>query len=258
MIKVGGNELDQPDFRDELASVLIGQDGPVVLIHGGGKAVDELHAQFDLQSIKIRGMRYTDSETLRITMMVLCGWVNKTLVASLITAGIDAVGLSGVDGGLIRVQKMEDAEDDLGLVGEVVSVRADLLEALLDQGLLPVVAPISLGIDGRIYNVNADQAAGAIALALHADSLDFVSSVPGVVREGMVASHLHVSEVKHLITSEEINGGMIPKVTAALQALRRGIPRVRIVDLDGLKLTGGTTFTVDLSQNLPSHSEEKQ
>ncbi len=234
---------------DDLARLLVDQAGPVVLVHGGGQAVDELQAQLGLAPLKVQGMRCTDRETLRITTMVLCGWVSKQIIASLITAGVDAVGLSGVDGGLIRVQKMDHGEVDLGLVGEVVSVRTGFLEDLLEGGIMPVVSPISLGLDGRIYNVNADQVASAIALAMHADALAFVSNVPGVLQHGVVRPHLDIAEAENLVAAGEINGGMVPKVKAALYALQQGVPQVRITDLAGLEHPGGTTLTAHSERN---------
>jgi acetylglutamate kinase len=180
--------------------------------------------------------------------MVLCGWVSKQLVASLIAGGVDAIGMSGVDGGLIRVRKLEHPEADLGMVGEIVSVRCRLLQVMIGQGIMPVVSPISLGIDGRIYNVNADLVASAIALALNADALEFVSNVPGVLQDGIVTPHLDSTEAAHLIAAGEINGGMIPKVNAALHALQQGVPRVRITDLTGLEQSGGTTLTASLER----------
>ena len=249
VIKIGGNEIDKPGFKAELARVLVGHVEPVVLVHGGGKAVDESLAQLGLNPLKIQGMRCTNSDTLRVTLMVLCGWVNKQIVASLITRGVDAIGMSGVDGGLIRVWKLELAEVDLGMVGEVVSVRSGFLEALLEKGTMPVVAPISLGVDGLIYNVNADHVASAIALAMRADALDFISNVPGVLQDGIVTPHLDTDEAEHLIAAGEINGGMIPKVNAALHALRQGVPQVRITDLAGLEQPGGTTLTANSKRN---------
>ena len=245
VIKIGGNEIDQPGFRAELARVLVDRVEPVVLVHGGGKAVDELQGQLGIKPLKVQGMRCTDSDTLRATLMVLCGWVNKQLVASLIAGGVDAIGMSGVDGGLIKVRKLEHPEVDLGMVGEIVSVRCRFLQIIIDQGIVPVVSPISLGIDSRIYNVNADQVASAIALAVNAEALEFVSNVPGVLQDGIVTPHLNTTEAEKLIDAGEINGGMVPKVTAALHALQQGVPQVRITDLAGLEQQGGTTLTVN-------------
>lgn len=249
VIKVGGNEIDQPGFRAELARVLADFVGPVVLVHGGGKAVDELQGQLGIKPLKVQGMRCTNSDTLRATLMVLCGWVNKQLVASLIAGGVDALGMSGVDGGLIRVRKLEHPQADLGRVGEIVSVRGHFLQALVDQAIVPVVSPISLGIDDRIYNVNADQVASAIAMALNAEVLEFVSNVPGIMQDGIVTPHLNTTEAEKLIDAGKINGGMVPKVTAALHALKQGVPQIRITDLAGLEQQGGTTLTANSERN---------
>jgi acetylglutamate kinase len=131
---------------------------------------------------------------------------------------------------------------DLGLVGEIVRVRAEVLRALLADGVTPVVSPISLGLDGRTYNVNADVAAGVVAQALAAEALDFVSNVPGVVRDGQVLPRLTAAEAEQLIEAGVIRDGMVPKVRAALTALAQGVRRARIVDLDGLAAGGGTVF----------------
>jgi acetylglutamate kinase len=245
LLKIGGNELGQTSFNTKLAHAIACLGEPAVIVHGGGKAVDEVQRRFGLKPVKVEGMRITDSEALRVVIMVLCGLVSKQLVAALIVGGVDAVGLSGVDSGLLRVRKLNHPEVDLGFVGEIVSVRAEFVRALLREGTIPVISPISLGLDGEIYNVNADQAASAIALALDVDTLDFVSNVPGVLVDGKVLPYLQASEAGQMITSGEIHSGMVPKVHAALQALHKGVPKVRIVDLDGLNSTGGTTFTDD-------------
>jgi acetylglutamate kinase len=252
VIKIGGNELDKPDFMSTFANVLHDMAEPTVVVHGGGKAVDELQHQLGQKTVKIQGMRRTDADTLRTALMVLCGLVGKQLAAALLNAGVDAVSMCGVDGGLLRVKKLEIPEGDLAFVGEITSVRDDLLTNWLQQGITPVISPISLGMDGQIYNVNADQAASAIAVAIQADDIDFVSNVPGVLVDEDILASLTQSEAGALISSGAINGGMVPKVQAALEVSKKGIPNVRIVDLAGLKQDGGTTFTLPESQ--PSHS----
>jgi len=159
LIKIGGNELAQTGFKHELARAITTFTEPVVIVHGGGKEVDDVLTRFGLKPVKIQGVRRTDADALRVAIMVLCGLVSKQLVATLLAGGVDAVGLSGVDGGLLRVRKLENPEFDLGFVGEIVSVRVELILALLRGGTTPVISPISLGTDGQIYNVNADQAA---------------------------------------------------------------------------------------------------
>lgn len=244
VIKIGGNELDKPDFMPTLAKVLHDMAEPSVVVHGGGKAVDELQQRLGQKTVKIQGMRRTDAETLRTALMVLCGLVGKQLAAALLSAGVDAVSICGVDGGLMRVKKLEIPEGDLAFVGEIISVRAELLNNLLEQGITPVIAPISLGMDGQIYNVNADQAASAIAVAIQAEHIDFVSNVPGLLFDQDILARITLDEAGELLSSGVISGGMVPKVQAALEVSRKGIPNVRIVDLEGLKQGGGTTFTL--------------
>jgi len=253
VIKIGGNELDKADFMPTFANVLHDMAEPTVVVHGGGKAVDELQQRLGQETVKIQGMRRTDADTLRTALMVLCGLVGKQLAAALLNAGVDAVSVCGVDGGLLRVQKLEIPEGDLAFVGEIVSVRDNLLKKWLDQGITPVVAPISLGMDGQIYNVNADQAASAIAVSIQADYIDFVSNVPGVLVDQNILTSLTQNEAGEMITSGAISGGMVPKVQAALEVLEKGIPNVRIVDLTGFQQGGGTTFT--LPESHPSDSK---
>lgn len=249
VIKIGGNELDKTDFMPNFAQVLRDMEESTVVVHGGGKAVDKLQQRLGQETVKIQGMRRTDSDTLHSALMVLCGLVGKQLAAALLNAGVDSVSLCGVDGGLLRVKKLEIPDGDLGFVGEIISVRAELLTGLLAQGITPVIAPISLGKDGQIYNVNADQAASAIAVAIQAKHIDFVSNVPGVMVDEEILACLTQNEAGQLIASGAINGGMVPKVQAALDVSRKGIPNVRIVDLAGLEQGGGTTFTIPDSRS---------
>ena len=245
VIKIGGNEMNTPGFLQELAAQLarLAAAGPLVVGHGGGQDIAALQARLGLEPVKVDGLRVTDAESLAVAQMVLSGHTNKHVVRTLLAAGLDAVGLSGVDGGLLRCRKKAHPTVDLGLVGEVTSVRAGLLDKLIEAGLVPVVSPISLGEDGQIYNVNADEAAGAIAAALAAAALDFVSNVPGVLAKGDLLRELGAAAAEALIADGTVSGGMIPKVRTALDALDRGIPRVRIVNLAGLGAGGGTIFS---------------
>ncbi|MDX1413461.1 MAG: acetylglutamate kinase [Candidatus Promineifilaceae bacterium] len=249
VLKVGGNELSDSQFVDHLAAnikQIIGEsEGPLIIVHGGGRAIAEMQAQLGLDTVKIDGLRVTDTESLAVAQMVLSGHSNKILVKALLARGIDAVGLSGVDGSLLRCVKKHYPTADLGLVGEVVQVRTDLLARLAGIGLTIVLSPISLGQDGLTYNVNADEAAGAVALAVAAEQLDFISNVPGVLREGELVKRLTAAETEDLIDKGIIVGGMIPKVRAALQAIEQGVRQTRIVDLAGLTRDGGTIFVSD-------------
>lgn len=245
VIKIGGNELNAPGFLEalgeQLARLAAAHPGGLIVVHGGGQDIATLQSRLGLAEVKVDGLRVTDAESLAAAQMVLSGHTNKAIVRALLAAGLDALGISGVDGGLLRCRKKAHSTADLGLVGEIVSVRADLLAQLVALGLAPVVSPISLGLDGQTYNVNADEAAGAIAAATHAGELDFVSNVPGVLVDGQVVDRLTEDEAEQLIGQGVVAGGMIPKVRTALAAVAQGVPDVRIVNLDGLA-GGGTHF----------------
>jgi len=238
VIKVGGNDLAKLGFIEGLAEAVarLAQSQPCILIHGGGRTVDVLLDRLHIEPQYVDGQRVTDEATLTVVEMVLTGQVNKQLVRALLDAGVDAIGLSGVDRGLLRVEAWSAA---LGRVGRITSVRGEVLTELCEKGVIPVISPISLGPEGS-YNVNADHAAGAIAAAVKAHSATFVSNVPGVLMDGLVAPKLTSGDIKRLIAENVINGGMIPKVNAALDALQSGVNAVVITDLDGLCNGTGT------------------
>lgn len=246
VVKIGGNEMNTPGFLEELArqmgGLLASTGEPLVVVHGGGQEIATLQSRLGIEPVKIDGLRVTDAESLAVAQMVLSGHTNKAIVKAFLAAGLDAVGFSGVDGGLLRCRKKHHPNADLGLVGEIVSVRSAFLNHFAMQGIIPIISPISLGEDGQTYNVNADEAAGAIAQAIAADSLDFVSNVPGVLQGEHLLAHLTSMQANALIDQGVVSGGMIPKVRTALEALDRGVPRVRIVNLSGLSRGGGTVF----------------
>jgi len=244
--KIGGNELNVPGFLEELADIhhgLTRMGGWAVIVHGGGQDIAALQNRLGIEPIKVDGLRVTDAASLNVAEMVLSGHTNKQIVRALLAAGLDAVGLSGVDGRLLTARKKQHPTVDLGQVGEITAVRIPLLQRLLQVGIIPVISPISLSENGLTYNVNADEAAGAIAAALGANSLDLVSNVPGVLAGGVLLHHLSLEAAEALIRDGVISGGMIPKVRAALDALERGVTQVRIVDLSGLREGGGTVFS---------------
>lgn len=245
LIKVGGNELGDQDYLGSLAKSILDMKEPVIIVHGGGEAVTTMQRRLGQEPSKVDGLRVTDAETLELSQMVLSGYANKAIVAALVSAGINALGLSGVDGGLLRCEKKQHPTHDLGFVGQIVSVRFELLVGLLDMGLVPVVSPISLGLDGQVYNVNADEAAGAIAASLQVKTLNFISNVPAVLDgENQPISTLTPLLTEQLIGSGVINGGMVPKVRAAMAVVGQGVPKARIVNLSGLANGAGTTISL--------------
>jgi acetylglutamate kinase len=240
VVKIGGNELDQPAWVAKCARALKGM-GPAVVVHGGGEAVSTWSRRLGLPVEKRDGLRVTTPEIAQVVEMVLGGPMNRLLVSALRAAGLDAIGLSGVDGGLLTAQPLQNGE--LGEVGEIVNVRASLLQSLLLAGLTPVVAPVapSLTAPIRPLNVNADQAAAAIAAALGAHELLFVSDVPGVTIDGVTQPTLAAGEIAPMIDGGVATGGMAAKLRAAAQALEAGVRAVRIGDLDMLEhATAGT------------------
>ncbi|MBN1936195.1 MAG: acetylglutamate kinase [Anaerolineae bacterium] len=257
VLKIGGSELEAIAYgaADDFVAGLITavralqKEVAVVLVHGGGKTIANLQAQLGLEARFVDGLRVTDDASLDVAEMVLSGLTNKRLAARFVSVGMRAVGLSGIDDGLIRVNRLSQPGKDWGWVGDVTGANTSLLEALLDQGIVPIISPISLGLDGHSYNVNADHAAAALASALGARELVFVSNVPGVLAGSSPTSAdkiclplLSPGEVEALIVAGEINGGMIPKVRSALAALERGVERVRIANLEGLVCGEGTCF----------------
>lgn len=240
VLKVGGNELDDPAFVASFAAAVAALRPAPVLVHGGGKEIGIIQKALGGEPRFVAGLRVTDETALQAAEMVLCGSVATRLVGALIAAGADAQGLSGVDRGLIRVERQAHPAGDLGRVGRPVAVRGAVLLELLSKGVVPVVAPISLGPDGN-YNVNADEAAGAIAAAVGAAQVVFVTNVPGVLVGGERAPRLSAAEVEALIADGTISGGMIPKVRSALSALGAGVAAARITNLAGLA-DGGTVI----------------
>jgi len=241
VLKIGGNDLDDPAFIAELVQVVAQLRPAPVLVHGGGKEIGVLQKALGGEPRFVAGLRVTDETALAAAEMVLCGTVSTRLVAALLAAGADAQGLSGVDRGLIRVERAQHPEGDLGWVGTPIAVRAEVLRGLLDNGVVPVVAPISLG-EGGTYNVNADEVAGAIAAALGDAEVVFVTNVPGVIVDEAVAPELSAEQIAGLIADGTINAGMIPKVRAALTALGASVHAARITNLEGVQSGGGTVI----------------
>jgi acetylglutamate kinase len=241
VIKYGGNamteeKLKQGFARDVVLLKLVGMN-PVV-VHGGGPQIGEFLKRVGKQSEFIQGMRVTDEETMDIVEMVLGGLVNKEIVGLLNQHGGKAVGLTGKDGGFIRAKQMKlkslekDGEwIDIGQVGEVVGIDAQLIELLDSKDFIPVVAPIGVGEKGEPYNINADVVAGKLAQTLGAEKLMLLTNVAGVMdKESKVLTGLSASQVDALIADGTISGGMLPKVQCALEAARNGVRTCHIID----------------------------
>jgi acetylglutamate kinase len=223
VVKLGGATLGNHDTAIEDIVHLQKQGKLVVIVHGGGKVITEWLEKHGAGTSFVHGERVTDKEALNVVTAVLCGLVNKEIVAQINSLGGQAVGLSGVDGALIE-GKIKDKE--LGYVGEVVRVNIQPLTALLDKGYIPVVAPVSLYAVGKpsgepsVLNINADAVAGEVAKAIGAERLIFLTDVSGISDEsGKMIGHLSPAEAEDLISSGVASGGMIPKIKACLNAL---------------------------------------
>jgi acetylglutamate kinase len=234
--KIGGPALEDPELLAPLAAEVRAQER-VLLVHGGGRHIERLLKALGIASRFVGGRRETSPEAMDIVEQVLSGGTNKTLAAGLTAAGVPAVGLSGRDGGLIRAR----LAPELGRVGTPDRIDPRVLHALWDAGLVPVVSPVSSGPDGQAVNVNADEAALALARALEADSLVYLSDVDGVRAETETLATLSASEARRLTESGVITGGMAMKVRAALEAAAAGIAEVVVAGK--ARLVGGFAGT---------------
>jgi acetylglutamate kinase len=233
VIKYGGAAMDTAglasSFAEDVALVQSVGIRPVI-VHGGGPAVTQLSDRLGIETTFVDGLRVTDAATLDVATMVLAGKLNTEVVATLVAGGVNAVGLSGVDGRLLLARPT--SEPDLGFVGEVVHVRVDVLDTLLGRGFVPVVASIAVDESGQAYNVNADVVAAELAIALRAQKLVYVLDVPGLLGSGgELLSELSAEQARELLDRRGvIEGGMIPKVESAVRALGAGVERVHLVD----------------------------
>ena len=236
VVKYGGNAMLNEDLKQAVMEdiVLLNTIGiKVVLVHGGGPEINHMLDRVGKESKFVDGLRYTDAETMEIVQMVLTGKLNKDIVGILLQKGGKAVGLSGVDTGLIRAKK---TDKDLGFVGDVTEVNPDILVSLLDKGFIPVVSTVALGEQGdsNRYNINADTAAAKIAVALKAEKFVQLTNVPGVLRNiddpSTLIKRIEKTAIGSLKATGIIAGGMIPKIDCCLTALEGGVPRTHIID----------------------------
>jgi acetylglutamate kinase len=234
VIKYGGHAMTDEGLRKSFAVdvVLLKHIGVrPIIVHGGGPQIKTMLERMGLESTFVDGLRVTDDETMEVVEMVLGGKINREIVELIHQGGGVAVGLTGSDGGLLRVRRKSVGGRDIGRVGEVVSVVPLVLNAVADAGFIPVVAPIGADDFGVTYNINADEAAGALARALRAEKLILLTDVEGVKdRDANLLSQVRVQEVSKLIEEGTIREGMIPKVQCCTDALDSGVATTHIVD----------------------------
>lgn len=232
--KYGGNAMTDPQLKksvmqDILLLQLVGVK--IILVHGGGPEISAMLKKLSIESHFENGLRVTDDDTMKVVQMVLAGKVNKSLAADLSALGGRAVGLCGIDGGLIKVHQKNEK---LGHVGEIDEINTKILDDLLDGGFIPVISSIGIDDDGNPYNINADTATAKIAAALHAESMVVMSNINGVLRdkddENSLISQMSLADAEELKKSGIIAGGMIPKVDCCTNAVKEGVKKVFIIN----------------------------
>lgn len=239
VVKYGGNamineELKNAVIRDIILMSCVGIR--VVVVHGGGPEINEFLNRTGKKSKFVDGLRVTDEETMDIVQAVLAGKVNKDLVSLIHKNGGKAIGLCGVDAGLLKAKKvLSQKGTDIGYVGEIVEVNDAIIEHCLNGGYIPVISTVALGKeDGKAYNINADSAASKISIKLKAEKFILVTDVPGVLRdpkdESSLITQLNIEDIDQLIESEVITGGMIPKINCCMDSVKGGVTRTHIID----------------------------
>lgn len=238
VVKYGGNAMISEGLRSAVITdlVLLSAVGiNVVLVHGGGPEINDMLHRLGKEPSFVNGLRYTDDETIDVVQMVLAGKTNKDLVSRIQRIGGKAIGLCGLDGGLIQAKKLNDGKYDYGNVGEITKINADIIKSNIEKGYIPVVSTIGIAEDdGTVYNINADTAASKIAVAIGASNLLLLTDVRGLMYdvkdEDTLISEVQIDEVEHLRREGIIAGGMIPKVECCVNAVREGISHTCIID----------------------------
>ena len=244
VVKFGGNAMVDPLLhesfaRDVVLMKLVGMN-PVV-VHGGGPQIGALLEKLNIKTEFVEGMRVTDAETMDVVEMVLGGSVNKEIVSSINRNGGKAIGVTGKDGQLIRAHKLQVSRSspelaateivDIGHVGEVDQIDTEVLNVILDSHFIPVIAPIGVGEDGSTYNINADLVAGKLAQVMQAEKLMLLTNVAGLLdKKGEILTGLSTEQVDELIADGTISGGMLPKISCALDAVKSGVASAHIID----------------------------
>ena len=236
VVKYGGSamvdeELKRNVIKDVTLLKLVGFKP--IIVHGGGKEISKWVGKVGKEAKFVNGLRVTDAETMEIAEMVL-GRVNKSLVSMVQELGVKAVGISGKDGGLLKVDKKYSDGQDIGFVGDIKEVNAKILYDMLENDFLPIVAPIGLDDNFQTYNINADDAACAIAREVKAEKLAFLTDIEGVYKDpkdpDTLISELSVQEARELVSNGNIGGGMLPKINNCIDAIENGVSRVHILD----------------------------
>ena len=234
VVKYGGNAMINDKLKDSVMRdiVLLSLIGvKVVLVHGGGPEITEMLNKMGKESQFVNGLRVTDKETAEVVQMVLAGKINKSLVGLLERKGGKAIGLSGLDGHMIKAKVKDEA---LGYVGEITDIDVTTVLDVLEKGYVPVISTVACDDDGNVYNINADTAAAKIAGALHAESFISMTDISGILRDkndpSTLISEIKISEAPKLIEDGIINGGMIPKVECCTNAIKWGVKKVFIID----------------------------
>lgn len=247
VIKVGGKIVEETDSLDQLLVDFKKIEGHKVLVHGGGRSATKLAEQLGIESKMVDGRRITDAETLKVVTMVYGGLVNKNIVAKLQSLDINALGMTGVDMNLIRSEKRPVKDIDYGYVGDVKEVNADILQSLISQGIVPVVAPLTHDKKGNIFNTNADTVASAVAQALakyFEVSLVFCFEKKGVLLDenddDSVIPHINKPYFQELVEEKVVQGGMIPKLDNAFDSITAGVKEVIITKASELGKGSGT------------------
>jgi acetylglutamate kinase len=233
VIKYGGAVMTEDRLKQTFAKdvTILRKIGiNIIIVHGGGKEITATAESLGIATTFVDGQRYTDEKMMGVVLMVLAGQINKEIVSLINTNGGNAIGLCGVDNMLLRARKLLTDGKDLGLVGEITSVNVPFLSLLLQNGMMPVIAPIGVGDGGPLYNINADLAAGAVAAALKAEKLVYLSDTEGILVKDKLVSSMTKKEAGKFITQGDIFGGMIPKVTSAFDTLDAGVNKVHIID----------------------------
>jgi acetylglutamate kinase len=233
VVKYGGAAMTDERLKEMFAQdvTILKKIGiNIVIVHGGGKEITDIAGQLGIETRFVNGQRYTDEKMVSVVQMVLAGKINKDIVALINHYDGEAVGLSGIDNLLLQAEKYMEDGVDLGLVGTITHVNVQFLQLFLSNKLMPVIAPIGVDALGTIYNVNADIAAGAVATALKAEKLFYMSDIEGVMADGTLVSTLTELHAQELVTEGAISGGMIPKVKSAFSTLHSGVSKVHIID----------------------------